>query len=762
MDILSLSWNCCDTIIDDDPDKSECAIFISGVSTNLKSYTVKVIGFQPYFYVEIPNNFNTFAIKRLFGVLKKYLKDDEYSLVRYELKKNKKLYPFTYSKINTIKLYFSTTEGFKRAAGILKRPLKVDGFPKPILFSVYDTMVNHINRFCHVTGIEPCSWLTIEDAVECGAVYVVSCKGVKQNNDNKITPGISIFSWDLECLPENTEKFPDSTKENDIISQIGITIHKYGTTDTKHYIFTASECKDIDGVKVYSSTSEKDMLKKFVKFFVKADPDILVGYNSWGFDDKYLWNRLALHGINTDFLSRVPDIPAKLVVKKMSSGARGSNEFVYIECPGRETFDLMVAIKRDHIADLYSLNFVSGLFLNEKKVDMKYSDLFRKLVGNPDEVAECAVYCVQDSNLPVRLMNKLNMLSDSMEMAKATCVPMNWLLIRGQQCKVFSLISKQARIFGSVIPVLQAKDNDKFQGATVLEPKIGQHYVPIAGLDFASLYPSIMIAYNLCYSTIIESEEVLEYVRSNGIPYKEIIISDTKKCYFVQCKDEKGNPLENGVEGIVPGILLKLWSGRKETKKLMNSEKDPFIKAMLNGKQLAQKVTMNSVYGFTGASKGILPLKEIAESVTATGRQVILKTSKIAGDVFGGITVYGDSIPGYELITINGKDISIEEFGNTVEGSWQEYRGFKIGDHSVMSKEFKNTEGYVTLTHNGYQKVNKIIRHDTSKKLYRIKAVDSNGIIHEVVVTEGHSLIKPDLTTVEADKLKIGDELFKL
>lgn len=775
INIQSLVWNSNDIEIGG---IQKFTIFVSGKTDDGKSMTVRIEDFCPYFYINIPDSFQKRNIDKLFELIKSkldYVKVDEdgnakyndqkygYSLLKYDLVLKKKLYPFLNNKqFKCMRLIFNTNGAFKKALNFFKYPLYCPGVPRTT-FEVFDGSVEHINRFCHIQNISPCSWITIENYHSISSRYVsVNYENVKPNDTITITPALRIFSWDLECLPENTEQFPDSKKPNDIIAQIGITLHTYGTKEFEHHIFTAAKCDNIEEGTVHSYTSEKEMLINFCKFFRKADPDILIGFNTWGFDDKYLWNRLLRHKIDPQFLSRIPEMSPNLDNKKMSSSARGNNDFIFLNCPGRETIDIMVVVQRDFTLDLYTLDHISEHFLGNKKVDLETSELFKKLVGNSSDIAECARYCIKDTILPMDLLNKLNVLSDSMEMAKATFVPISWLLFRGQQCKAFSLISRKARIMGYIIPKLFSSD-ENFKGATVLEPLIGQYYVPVAGLDFASLYPSIMIAYNICYSTIIESEEMLNFVIENNIPYKEIVITPEKKCYFVQTTDDKGNKLENGVEGILRTILLDLWTGRKETKKLMAKEKDPFLKAMLNGKQLAQKVTMNSIYGFTGASKGILPLKKLAESVTATGRSVIDKTAKIATEEFGGMVIYGDSIPGNELITVNHNDIQIEEFAENIDKEWKEYRGFKIDDESIMTKEYKDTSNLLlyTLTHKGYQRINKVIRHESKNVLYKITALDENtNKIHTVVVTEGHSLIKPDLTTVEAQKLKVNDELY--
>src|SRR5690606_15651072 len=129
---------------------------------------------------------------------------------------------------------------------------------------------------------------------------------------------------------------------------------------------------------------------------------------------------------------RINNMETKLIKKELTSNAYGNNEFNYLFVPGRETFDMLIAVRREHKLESYSLNFVGKHFLKENKRDLPYRILFEKLNGGPDDIAECAAYCIQDSNLTVKLLLKLNMIPNYIEMAKATYVPMEWLLFRGQ------------------------------------------------------------------------------------------------------------------------------------------------------------------------------------------------------------------------------------------------------------------------------------------------------------------------------------------
>jgi len=122
----------------------------------------------------------------------------------------------------------------------------------------------------------------------------------------------------------------------------------------------------------------------------------------------------------------------------------------------------------------------------------------------------------------------------------------------------------------------------------VIEPTKGYYTQPVATLDFASLYPSIMMAHNLCYSTLVPAHEVKKYD-------KEMIERTPNGDYFIKKEFKKG---------LLPIVLEELINARKKAKFELSQATDPFVKAVLDGRQLALKISANSVYGFTGAQVG--------------------------------------------------------------------------------------------------------------------------------------------------------------
>eukprot|EP01123_Difflugia_compressa_P000220 TRINITY_DN10320_c0_g1_i1.p1 TRINITY_DN10320_c0_g1~~TRINITY_DN10320_c0_g1_i1.p1 ORF type:complete len:657 (+),score=86.55 TRINITY_DN10320_c0_g1_i1:269-1972(+) len=199
-------------------------------------------------------------------------------------------------------------------------------------------------------------------------------------------------------------------------------------------------------------------------------------------------------------------------------------------------------------------------------------------------------------------------------MARVTGVPFSFLLSRGQGIKVISQLLRKINPQGFIVPTYSSPPTDQgFEGAHVIPPRVGFYKQPIPTLDFASLYPSIMMAHNLCYTTLITPAEAS---KMNKEDYDETPTGDK----FVKPHIHKG---------VLPHILEDLLNARSKAKTLMAKETDPMKKKVYNARQLALKISANSVYGFTGQARGALPCVEISASVTAYGREMIKVTKEV-------------------------------------------------------------------------------------------------------------------------------------
>ncbi|KAJ6737291.1 DNA polymerase CATALYTIC SUBUNIT [Salix viminalis] len=532
--------------------------------------------------------------------------------------------------------------------GILEKGIQIDGLGMKN-FLTYESNVLFALRFmidCNVVGG---NWIEVPAGkyrktskslsncqLEFDCLYSELISHAAEGEFSKMAP-FRILSFDIECAGRKGH-FPEPT--HDPVIQVANLVTLQGEDQPfVRNIMTLNSCSPIVGVDVMSFETEREVLIAWKEFIREVDPDIIIGYNICKFDLPYLIERAATLGIaEFPVLGRIRNSRVRIKDATFSSRQYGTRESKEVTVEGRVQFDLLQVMQRDYKLSSYSLNSVSAHFLSEQKEDVHHSIISDLQNGNAETRRRLAVYCLKDAYLPQRLLDKLMLIYNYVEMARVTGVPLSFLLSRGQSIKVLSQLLRKAKEKNLVIPnVKRAGSEEKYEGATVLEPKAGFYENPIATLDFASLYPSIMMAYNLCYCTLVTPEDV----RKLNLP-PECVNKTPSGETFVKSNLQKG---------ILPEILEELLTARKRAKADLKKAKDPFEKAVLDGRQLALKISANSVYGFTGATVAQLPCLEISSSVTSYGRQMIEHTKKLVEDKFtmlGGYehnaeVIYGDT-----------------------------------------------------------------------------------------------------------------------
>ena len=489
--------------------------------------------------------------------------------------------------------------------------------------------------------------------------------------------------------------------EGDKIIQIGTTVHLYGSDNIVYKnIVSLDSCDDIEGCDVISCKTEKELLNKWKDVMNNLNSDIITGYNIFGFDMPYIWDRAKEINIIDDFsigLGRLITRKNALVEQQLSSSAMGDNILRYIDYDGIVLIDLLKVMQRDQKLDSYKLDNVASIFLGDKKNDLKPQEIFSKFKGNSADRCEIAKYCIQDCCLINRLIHKLKIIENNIGMGNVCLVPLNFLFRRGQGIKIFSLIAKQCMEHDTLIPVIKSfrenamEEEEGYEGAVVLDPKQGIYLnEPIVVFDYGSLYPSSMIARNLSHDCYLMDEKYR--IEDPNIEYKDVSYDlyegkgDKKKkigekvCTFVQYKD--------GKKGIIANILDMLLKQRKSTRKKIEyktivdksgkifsgscNENDDsyelldvdtnektvinktdvdsisetyniFEQDVFDALQLAYKITANSLYGQIGARTSSIYLKEIAACTTATGREMIMIAKKFVEENYEADVIYGDT-----------------------------------------------------------------------------------------------------------------------
>lgn len=637
---------------------------------------------------------------------------------------------------------------FKTVVRLLKT-LRI-GTRKVQTEDVYEADLPPYIRLFHERDIQPASPITFEPTdLETDEDINVDVSYTCEYTDVTPHPNINIplyvAAYDLEVYSDSGQ-FPVATNPKDEIIQIGVSFrwNDMLLQSEERIVFVSGDVapsKD-PSVKFVSCKNEKDLLQKFEACIRSENPDILVGYNTFGFDDGYIAERANYCHIPLEF----GRVDAKQwgehrdyvkTTKKTFELASGKFAVRYIDMPGRLNIDLYLSMRREQNLDSYKLDNVANAFLRDKVTDVititgektqpyeihtkstrglfpgnlvrfdivtntvnpyqdgvkfmvkevhpkkfivdlpAYNFLFDELSkeeigklewsfakddvspqemfashrGTPEDRALVAKYCIQDCDLVLTLLAKLDTLVNARGMADVCRVPTQYIFLRGQGIKIYSAVVYNGSKRNQIIMTQDSVEGDtSYEGAIVLPPQIGMYLdQPIPVLDFNSLYPSNMIAYNLSPDTLVYiktydgngkkvKHEGLESV--DGFKIDEVgydVDNGRIVCGFAQPTE---NPLTVGLLPITLDILLKK---RKETRKLMEKTEDDAQKSVLNGLQLAYKVVANSIYGQCGSRTSPIRKLEVAACTTAVGRQKIYDAKEIVETQFGAKVVYGDT-----------------------------------------------------------------------------------------------------------------------
>ena len=476
-------------------------------------------------------------------------------------------------------------------------------------------------------------------------------------DDDIIVAPLRLLSFDIEAAGRRGV-FPQASE--DPVIQIALHFKVLGgetTPPTKPILLSYKSCDAVEGADVMCFENEADLLRKFAELVVSFDCDVFTGFNVCNFDFLYLRDRaVALQceehfEVMTRFLPPFRGSRMSLRETVYESVQAGKRKRVRVTIAGRVCLDMYTCIQNNQSYKLekYTLNAVSAYFLNDQKVDLPFTQITPMWEKDSAARRELGIYCLKDAQLPLDLMDKLDSLTQTMEMARCAGIPLDWVLQRGILIRNTSLLLRRAKVRGYVFPSLpQNKDDDGagFQGATVLDAVCGIHH-NVGVLDFSSMYPSIIRGHNLCYSTILLNPPPL------GLAYEDM---NGKR--FVQA---------DVVKGVLPEIVEHLQTCRNRAKAAYAAATEPMQKRTSKARELAFKVYVyailftieklnlksrdfgtqvcgNGMYGALGSSQSLLPLMVIAETVTFVGRRDIMTAKAVAERTFPDCRVkYGDT-----------------------------------------------------------------------------------------------------------------------
>ena len=440
---------------------------------------------------------------------------------------------------------------------------------------------------------------------------------------------LRVLSFDLEAAGRRGV-FPDPA----IDPVIQISLHFHCQPPLQPILLSFKECDAIPGATVLCFEREESMLLAFRNAILSFDPDIITGYNISNFDMEYLQKRAEALSIGLEFCLmtrlRAPPPPKKGVRSKgpehmnvrevfFQSAQVGKRKCNKVSVCGRVVLDVYLWMLNNFKLDEYKLDSVCKAFLPEgmTKEDLHFTEITPKWQAGPQGRQELGVYCLKDAELPLALIDALSILFNAVERGRVIGIPMEYVLNRGNLVRFTTQLMRESRAHGYMLPYIDEgsplrQDLSKYMGATVL-PVIKGIWPCVTVADFSSMYPSIIIAHNLCYST---------QFRGCGSVKGALHFQQHT---FVSTRDRKG---------VIPLILERMLRQRKMAKEAYQAETDPIKRIVLKARENSIKVLNNGIYGAMGCRNSLIPGRAIAETTTGIGRRDIFRVKEIAEGLF--------------------------------------------------------------------------------------------------------------------------------
>jgi DNA polymerase elongation subunit (family B) len=376
-------------------------VHLFGKTASGVSIRADVRGFQPFFFIRCPDgppSVHERARTSIREYLNRHIQPAKVAKsIQIEKCHRKELFGFTQDRaVPMLKLTMPSLAVFREVKSCFcngkwePELKKLNGRPDRLgdpfgqtVPTVYEANLDPMLRFLHLRNLKPCNWATIdgvdEDELDTEEPNTLECDWEDIGPCEKPpapTAPFKVASWDIECM-STTGAFPMATKGDPII-QIGVILSALGSTaPPEKHIFVFGTCDQIPEGVVHSYKDERKMLLGFFEWIGEQDIDIFMGYNIFGFDEKYTWERCDQLGITghaeIQQMNRLCEEggEVKLEEKRLSSSAMGDNFMFLWTTTGRLRIDLYHYIKRGYQLPSYKLDDTSRNFLGEsvKKIE---------------------------------------------------------------------------------------------------------------------------------------------------------------------------------------------------------------------------------------------------------------------------------------------------------------------------------------------------------------------------------------------------------
>jgi DNA polymerase I len=553
-------------------------IIIWAITRDGRRVVIRDRNFRPYFYVILEDRVNPQSIISKI----KTLGESSSPVLSVELVNKRFLgKPVQALKVTTLipEYVRKYREKVKQIHGI------IDAVEADIRFSM---------RYILDKSLRPCGWHTAKvnelkptQSFRVQGEYEVSGE-ITSLEDSTPPKDLRVLAIDIEVYTEHGSPRP----HRDPVIIIGT-----ATINGEVKQFTAEDLID------------KNTIYEFIDYVLKYDPDIVLGYNSNNFDWPYLLERSEHLGVKLDVGRRKGALPSQ-------------STYGHISIPGRLHVDLLNYAEEIPEVKLKSLDVVAeylGVMKRSERVLVDYAE-FPKYWKTPEGKKILLKYNLDDVVSTLKLGEKF--LPFAMQLSYITRLPLDQVGAASVGYRLEWFLMYEALTRGELIPNRIEKEAEPYKGAIVLKPAPGIHN-NIAVLDFTSMYPNIMIKYNVGPDTI-EREALCN-------EETHIIAPEVRHCF-------RREP-----EGFFKNVLTRLLEIRKKIREEMKKYtpgSPEYI--LLDERQRAVKILANATYGYMGWVQARWYCRECAEAVTAWGRQLIKNVIEKASSI-GLKVIYGDT-----------------------------------------------------------------------------------------------------------------------
>jgi len=437
---------------------------------------------------------------------------------------------------------------------------------------------------------------------------------------------INVTSLDIEC--KFGEGFPDPA----IADQEVTAITTKNNIDDIYYTFG---CGDYDKEKSIMQThevryikcgNERELLHKFLYHMAKTSPDVLTGWNIEFFDIPYLVNRIAkVNGGNKEKMLS----PWRMIDKREVQQPFSTNTRVKYDIKGITCLDYLAIFKKFAFTygpqESYKLDNIANVVLGEKKLDFGEASDLNELYDN--DYQKFIDYNIKDVELIDRMEDKLGLITLCLTMAYKGGV--NYDSVLGTVAIWDSLIYRDLHSRNITIPQNEESTKGAYPGGYVKEPQVGMHDW-VCSFDLNSLYPSIIMQYNMSPETILLDDEL-------GVNVESVLDGKVKNTHPNTALAVNGTRFDTTKPGVLPIIIQEIYNERVQHKqKQLKAEQELELIAnkseqyslekriaIAKNQQLALKILLNSLYGAMGNKWFRYFDMRIAEGITLTGQATI-------------------------------------------------------------------------------------------------------------------------------------------